>query len=146
MRTVAKLGVLLSAGTVIAGCESITVTSNTLVRGTAQIADATTNAVAGTSNATTNTANDIDAQSHQARLKFVGSQMAMLRREAARGEGDNLEALAYLMRAEDVSVFENRVQANYQVLFANDPGAGEWLARLYTAVGQPADMTVATVQ
>lgn len=146
MRNAARLGVLVIAGMAVAGCESITVTSNTLVRGSARLADATTNAAAGTSNATSNTVQDIDARSYQARLQFVDSQMAMLRREAARGEGGNLKALAYLMRIDDVSVFEARVQANYQMLFAGNPDAAEFLARLSGMVGPPARMQVAAIR
>src|SRR5699024_5426505 len=146
MRNAARLGVFVAVGMAIAGCESITVTSNTLLRGTARLADATTNAAAGTSNATSDTAQDIDARNYQARLDFVGSQMAMLRREAARGQGDNLEALAYLMRIDDVSAFEARVQANYQALFVGDPSAAEFLARLSDTVGQPANMQVAAIR
>lgn len=146
MRNAARLGLLVVVGMAVAGCESITVTSNTLVQGVARIADASTNVVAGTSNATSNTAQDIDARNYQARLEFVDSQMAMLRREAARGEGDNLEALAYLMRIEDVPAFKARVQANYQSLFVGDPDAAEFLARLSDTVGQPTDMQVAAIQ
>lgn len=138
----AALAVLAAGGLAIAGCESVTVLSNQLVQSMARVADATTNATAATSNATTDTAQDIDAQNYQARLEFVDSQMAMLRREAARGDGDNLEALAYLMRIEDVSAFEDRVQDNYQALFAGDPGAAEFLARLSDTVGRPANQNL----
>ncbi len=147
MRTVATMGALLVAGTALAGCSQITITSDTLVDGTARLADATTNAVAGTSAVTTDTANDVDARTHQARLAFVDSQMQMLRREAARGDGENLETLAYMMRADDTRAFERQLQANYSALFNRDASsADEWLARLYNVVGTPSDMTVATAE
>ena len=88
MRPMIRLGALALAGTALAGCSQITITSDTIVDGTARIADATTNAVQGTSNVTTNTANDVDARTHAARREFVGSQMAMIKREAARGQGE----------------------------------------------------------
>lgn len=144
MRSMIRLGALTLAGTALAGCSQITITSDTLVAGTARIADATTNAVQGTSNVTTNTADDVDARTHAARREFVGSQMAMLKREAARGEGENLDALAYMMHADDTQAFEAQVQANYQSLFASDAGAEQWLTRLYQVVGTPPDMKVAS--
>lgn len=146
MRTVTTMSGLIIVATALAGCESITVTSNTLVRGTARIADATTNAVEGTSAVTTDTADDVDAQTHQARLDFVDSQMQLLRREAARGDGENLEALAYMMRADNVRAFENTVQVNYQTLFHGTSTADEFLARLYALVGTPSDMSVAAAK
>lgn len=144
MRPMIRLGALALAATALAGCSQITVTSDTIVAGTSRIADATTNAVQGTSNVTTNTADDVDARTHAARREFVGSQMAMIKREAARGQGENLEALAYMMHAEDTPAFEYQVQANYQSLFATDADADQWLTRLYQAVGTPPDMTVAS--
>lgn len=143
MRSTIRLGVLALAGTALAGCSQITVTSDTIVDGTARIADATTNAVQGTSNVTTNTADDVDARTHAARREFVGSQMAMIKRDAARGQGENLETLAYMMHADDTQAFEGKVQAHYQSLFASDADAEQWLTRLYQVVGTPPDMKVA---
>lgn len=144
MRPMIRLGALALASTALAGCSQITVTSDTIVAGTSRIADATTNAVQGTSNVTTNTADDVDARTHAARREFVGSQMAMIKREAARGQGENLDALAYMMHAEDTRAFEAQVQANYQSLFASDADAEQWLTRLYQVVGTPPDMKVAS--
>ncbi|MES1941678.1 hypothetical protein T5B8_15640 [Salinisphaera sp. T5B8] len=138
-----RLGALALVGTAVAGCSQITITSDTIVDGTARIADATTNAVQATSNVTTDTANDVDARTHAARREFVGSQMAMIKREAARGQGENLETLAYMMQADDAQAFEQQVQANYQTLFATDADADQWLSRLYDVVGTPPDMALA---
>lgn len=146
MRSIIRLGALALAGTALAGCSQITITSDTVVRGAARIADATTNAVQGTSNITTDTANDVDARTHAARREFVGSQMALLKREAARGQGENLDALAYMMHAQDKQVFASRVQASYQSLFHEDANADQWLARLYDAVGTPPDMALASMR
>lgn len=146
MRATIRLGAVALLGTAVAGCSQITITSDTIVDGTARIADATTNAVEGTSNVTTNTADDVDARTHAARREFVGSQMAMIKREAARGQGENLETLAYMMHAEDTQAFKAKVQANYQRLFANDAEAEQWLTRLYQVVGTPPDMQVASAR
>ena len=146
MRGMFRLSALALAGTALAGCSQITITSDTIVNGASQIADATTNAVQGTSNVTTNTANDVDARTHAARREFVGSQMAMIKREAARGQGENLETLAYMMHAEDTQAFEQQVQANYQALFASDADADQWLTRLYDVMGTPPDMALASAR
>jgi|GEM_PF-1111430 len=140
MRPTIRMAALALAGSALAGCSQITVTSDTIVDGTARIADATTNAVNATSNVTTNTANDVDSRTHAARREFVGSQMAMIKRDAARGQGENLETLAYMMHADDTQAFEQAVQSHYQALFAGDANAEQWLQRLYQAVGTPPDM------
>lgn len=145
MRRIIRVGALAMAVGAVAGCSQITVTSDTIVNGTSRIADATTNAVAATSDVTTDTANDVDARTHAARRKFVGSQMAMLKREAARGQGENLEALAYMMHAQNTRAFEHEVQQNYATLFdGSDVTADQWLTRLYQVVGTPPDMKVAS--
>lgn len=141
MRPITRFTALALAGTALAGCSQITVTSDTIVDGTARIADATTNAVNATSDVTTHTANDVDARTHAARREFVDSQMAMIKRDAARGQGENLETLAYMMHADNTRAFEQDVQSHYQVLFAGDTNAEQWLQRLYRAVGTPPDMT-----
>ncbi|MES1925195.1 DUF3015 family protein [Salinisphaera sp. T31B1] len=147
MRGMIRLGALALAGTAVAGCSQITITSDTIVDGTARIADATTNAVQGTSNITTDTANDVDARTHAARREFVDSQYAMLKREAAQGSGEHLDALAYMMHAQDTAAFDAQIQAHYQTLFGNADEAGDadqWLSQLYQVVGTPPDMAMAS--
>jgi len=139
MRLITRLGALAVMGAATAGCSQITVTSDTLVAGTSRIADATTNAVQGTSNATTNSTNNY-AQTHDARRKFVNSQYAMLKSEAARGQGEDLDALAYMMQADNTQRFNANVQANYASLFSGEQSADAFLSRLYQAVGTPPDM------
>jgi len=144
MRGMFRLSALALAGTALAGCSQITITSDTIVNGTAQIADATTNAVQGTSDITTDTTNDIDARTHAARREFVDSQYAMLKREAAQGSGENLDALAYMMHVNDTQAFDEQVQKNYENLFGADTDSEQWLTRLYQVVGTPPDMTLAS--
>lgn len=130
----------LAAAAALAGCAQVTVTANTLVNGSARIADATTNAVEGTSDFTTNTTERADAQTHQARLEFVRSQMAVLRREAAAGEGEHLAALAYMMQADSKAGFSELVQRNYSALFTGADNAEQVLDNLYGVTGTPPDM------
>ncbi|WP_348762015.1 DUF3015 family protein [uncultured Salinisphaera sp.] len=140
MRNLLGLGVVLGAGLAMTGCSQITVTSDTIVNGTAQIADATTNAVQQTSNGTTNASRSAFAQNHDARRKFVDSQYDMLKNEAARGHGEDLNALAYMMRADDKQAFAARIQQNYAALFDGQPTADAFLTRLYSVMGTPSDM------
>lgn len=137
-----SLGAVALAGAsfMLAGCSQITVTSDTLVNGAARIADASTDAVRETSNATTNATHNSFARTHKARRKFVRSQYAMLKSEAARGSGEDLDALAYMMQANSKSAFESAVQAHYSQLFSGKPNADAFLARLYQVVGTPPDM------
>lgn len=137
-----SLGVVAVAGAsfVLAGCSQITVTSNALVNGAARIADASTDAMRETSNASTNATHNSFAQTHKARRKFVRSQYAMLKSEAARGSGEDLDALAYMMQASSKSAFESAVQAHYSQLFSGKPNADAFLSRLYQVVGMPPDM------
>lgn len=144
MRKIVTLSAAVGVGLAMTGCSQITVTSNTLVNGTARIADATTNAVRETSQATTDATHDNYAQSQEARKKFVHSQYAMLKSQAARGSGEDLDALAYMMQAKNKRAFESKVQAHYSELFSGKPSADAFLSRLYNVVGTPPDMTGTT--
>lgn len=129
-----------AAALALAGCAQITVTANTVVQGAARIADATTNAVQATSDYTSRLVAQVDAQSHQARLAFVSSQMAILRREAAAGEGKHLAALAYMMHIENEDQFARLVQRHYAALFPQADSPEQMLATLYDVAGMPPDM------
>lgn len=137
-KTPALLGVLAVAA--VSGCAQITVTADTVVDGVARVADATTNAVAGTSDVTSDTAQDIDSSTHQARLAFVDSQLVLLRREAAAGGGQHVQALAKLMGEQDSKSFARALQANYGAIFVGDQNAEQVLQKVYTVIGLPADM------
>lgn len=141
MRKLLCAGAVAGFGLALTGCSQITVTSDTLVNGTARIADATTNAVKETSQATTDATHDNYAQTHKARRKFVHSQYAMLKSEAARGSGEDLDALAYMMQTKNKQAFESKLQSNYSQLFSGQPNADAFLSRLYKVVGTPPDMT-----
>lgn len=133
-------GLCLAAVVSMGGCAQITVTSNSLVNATAHIADATTNAVKATSDITTDTANDADARTHAARLKFVGADLVMLRREAAAGGGEHLRTLAYMMQAQDPAAFARLMQQHYGQVFAAGESADLVLAHVYQVAGLPPDM------
>lgn len=139
MRLITRCTALAFVGIATAGCSQITVTSDTVVNGTSRLADATTNAARATSDATTNASNSY-AQSHDARRKFVTSQYDMLKREAARGEGEDLDTLAYMMSAQNKQAFSAELQSHYASLFSGQQNADAFLSRLYQTVGTPPDM------
>ena len=134
------LGIVASTTMLTGGCAQVTVTANTLVDGTARIADATTNAVAGTSDFTTDTTRSADARTHQARLAFVDSELEMLRRETAAGQGEHLQALAYMMQAQNTAEFARLMQGHYAKVFVADATPAQVLERMYDVAGTPPDM------
>lgn len=145
MRKIARFSAVASLGVVVTGCSQITVTSDTLVNGTARIGDASTNAVKETSQGTSNAPRNSSAQTHEARRKFVSSQYAMLKSEAARGSGEDLDALAVMIQAKNAQAFESEVQAKHRRLFSGKPSADAFLSRLDKVVGTPPDMTGAQI-
>lgn len=134
-------GIAASAAVLLfSGCAQVTVTANTIVDGTARIADATTNAVAGTSDFTTDTTRDADARTHQARLAFINSEMQMLQRETAAGNGEHLQALAFMMQAPNEAAFARLMQQHYAQVFAAGQTPEQVLERMYEVAGTPPDM------
>lgn len=140
MHRIIATGTMIGVAAAVSGCAQVTVTSETLLNSTARIADASTDALRSTSQATTNASNNIFAQTHEARRQFVGSRYAMIKREAAYGSGQDLDALAYMMQSGDRQDFESKLQANYGQLFSGRPNADTFLSRLYRVVGIPPDM------
>ena len=130
----------LSTVLLFSGCAQVTVTANTIVDGTAHIADATTNAVAATSDFTTHITRDADARTHQARLAFMRSEMDMLQREIAAGQGERLQAFAYLMQAEDDQAFARLMQGHYAEVFVANDTPEQVLGHVYQVAGTPPDM------
>lgn len=100
------------AVTMLVGCSAISTTTDT----TAAIGSGITNAVGASTNGTTNMSKSDDAELVRA-TAFVKSQMVFLRRDAAAGEGENLDTLASLMGEPDKQAFARWMQAHYQSLF-----------------------------
>jgi hypothetical protein len=49
--------------------------------------------------------------------RFVDVRMASIQKEAAQGQGENLDALAQLMGKKDKAAFASWMNANYEELF-----------------------------
>ncbi len=100
------------AAFLLGGCSLISTTTDT----TAQLAEGITNATASTSDGISG--QDPAEEAALARAsRFVGSQWAFVRRDAAAGHGENLDALARLLGEPDHAAFGHWMQTNYQSLF-----------------------------
>lgn len=117
MRT--TLLILSCAAPALAGCAAVTSTTNTVARGLEQ----TTAATSQSSDAATG-AEYADAR------RFVDSQFALVRRDAAAGGGEHTAALARLMGESDGEAFGRWMQRHYRQLFANLTSRADLVARI----------------
>lgn len=108
----------------LAGCSAITSTTNT----TADAAHTVAHGVSVSSRGTTNSAADEPADTPGAQARaYLQSQMPQIRREAARGRGEHIDALARLM-SDDAAPVDSAnlgawMQAHYDTLFAGHTSA-----------------------
>lgn len=64
--------------------------------------------------------------------RFVDVRLASIQKEAAQGEGENLDALAELMGKKDKPAFSLWMHANYDVLFNNLEQPSQLVSRIET--------------
>ena len=62
--------------------------------------------------------------------RFVDIRMAFIQKEAAQGEGENLDALADIMGNKDKQAFVSWMHENYDVLFTNLEKPSQLVSRL----------------
>ncbi len=109
---------LATAGALLSGCAAFTSTTNTA----AEAAQTIANGISKASRASTNASvTEPDTPRYAQAVEFVDSQHDPLRREAAAGSGEHIDALAILVGADD----------------ANDPtgnNLGAWLQTHYSQV------------
>ena len=115
------LVVALAAG--LGGCSLISTTTDT----TAQIAEGITAATAATSDGTTGLSESGGADTARA-TEFVESQLVYLRRDAATGSGEHLQAFAELMGEQDPAEFGRWAQRNYAPLFNKKRSSAQFVA------------------
>ncbi|ORE86432.1 hypothetical protein ATO7_14083 [Oceanococcus atlanticus] len=83
----------------------------------------------------TSSSSEGDGGSTQARMKqerYVATQIDWIRRDAARGEGESLAALAELLNENDSAEFSRWTQQNYALLFANLEQPTDLLQRIHS--------------
>jgi hypothetical protein len=82
---------------------------------------------------TSSTSSTLDAVTPDVTLnRFVDVRIASIKKEAAAGEGENLDALAKLMGKQDKAAFSGWMQTNYTELFNNLDQPVELITRIET--------------
>jgi hypothetical protein len=108
-----RLGtILLGAGALLAGCVTDT---------TSDVVQSATNTVTGV---LSSTSPDSD------RSAFVSDRFKAIRAEAAKGQGENVDALAAMLGESDREEFARWMQTNYKPLFTDLKTPEELLARI----------------
>ncbi len=80
---------------------------------------------------TSSTSSTLDTVTPDVTLnRFVDVRIASIKKEAAAGEGENLEALATLMGKQDKAEFSGWMQTNYDELFNNLEQPSELISRI----------------
>ncbi len=80
---------------------------------------------------TSSTSSTLDTVTPDVSLnRFVDVRIASIKKEAAAGEGENLNALASLMGKEDKAAFSGWMQTNYDELFNNLQQPTELISRI----------------
>jgi hypothetical protein len=114
-RITARLAaILLAAGPLLAGCT------------TTDVLETATDTVSGVLSSTT-PGSDTTA--------FVTDRFKAIRAESARGQGENVEALATMLGEPDRKEFARWMQANYKPLFTDLKKPDDLVARIKTQRG-----------
>ena len=80
---------------------------------------------------TSSTSGSLDAVTPDVTLnRFVDVRLASIQKEAAQGEGENLNALADLMGKKDKRAFSSWMHTNYDVLFNNLEKPSQLVSRI----------------
>lgn len=86
---------------------------------------------------TSTTSGSVDAVTPDVTLnRFVDVRIASIRREAAAGEGENLDALAGLMGKTDTAAFSGLMQAHYDELFIGLEQPTDLISRIESVSAQ----------
>ena len=86
---------------------------------------------------TSSTSSTLDAATPDVTLNhFVDLRMASIKKEAAVGEGENLDALARLMGKQDAVAFSGWMQIHYDELFNNLEQSEELVSRIELIEGR----------
>lgn len=112
--------VIVFAAISLGGCSFLSTTTDTA----AHISNAFVDGIAATTDGTTDLSKSGDSEQARA-TAFVKSQLVFLRRDAAAGEGENLDTLASLLGEPDKQAFGRWMQAHYQNLFSVQRTPGE---------------------
>lgn len=88
-------------------------------------------ACTGITDITSSTSSTLDAITPDITLNnFIDRRLEAIRKDAASGGGENIDALAELMGKEDTAQFAAFMQQNYDQLFSNVKQSSELIARI----------------
>jgi len=80
---------------------------------------------------TSSTSSTLDAVTPDVTLnRFVDVRLASIQKEAAAGQGENLDALAQLMGEQDSAEFSTMMRVNYDALFGGLHESSELITRI----------------
>jgi hypothetical protein len=117
------------------GCSSLEMTTNQALHVSSQATDASSQSTRRAFNASSDSSSGSDQQRYQSSLDFLKTDLEPVRREAARGHGDELTSLSVLLHTGHPQQFARWMQANYQPLFTDLKGPRQLLNRIYARRG-----------
>ena len=80
---------------------------------------------------TSSTSSTLDAATPDITLNnFIDKRYDAIRKDAARGQGENIEALSQLMGEQDAASFAVWMQKNYEHLFGNNQKPADLITKL----------------
>lgn len=125
--TVPLLAATAIAAVLLGGCSAVTSTTNTA----ADVARTATKGLSASSRASTDASvTEPDTPRHQQAVAFVQSQRDPLRREAATGGGEHIDALAEMLDDSQPNDLGPWMQAHYDQLFTPRLAAAALVARI----------------
>ncbi|WP_353223588.1 DUF3015 family protein [Salinisphaera hydrothermalis] len=114
----------------ITGCAAVTSTTNT----TADALQTAGHGISVSSRSSTNASRGQPQSARAAQTRaYVRSEMAQLRREAARGGGEHIDALAELMGRDNAPALGPWMQKHYNRLFAPQQSTAAFVQNLQSA-------------
>lgn len=128
MRTHSLVPLLGLAGALaLSGCSAVTSTTNTA----ADVAESAIHGIsASTRQSTDASVTEPDTPRHRQAVAFVDTQRPQLAREAARGGGEHVDALAGLLGESDRAAFGHWLQAHYDHIFTGSDDAEAVVTRI----------------
>ena len=128
MRTRSLIPLVGLAGALaLSGCSAVTSTTNTA----ADVAESAVHGLSASSRQSTDASvTEPDTPRHRQTVAFVDTQRPQLAREAARGGGEHVDALAGLLGESDHAAFGRWLQAHYDHIFTGSGDAEAVVARL----------------
>src|SRR5699024_526456 len=92
--------------------------------------DATVDGIHSTTNTTSSTSHSFGDSARSQAVRFVRTDIDAIRVDAARGHGEEIDSLAYLLNEPDSAAFARWMQAHYVELFTGLADPAQLLDRI----------------